>query len=104
MALPAFNPITYANRLKEAGMDVKVADVQAEEMVNIFQSSAATKQDVEMVKHDIQLVKVDIEMVRKEMNVMESNLKGFIVKSLITLGTVIVLLPQLEIIIKHFFA
>lgn len=58
-----FNPITYANKLKEAGMATKVADVQAEEMVNMMNDSLATKHDL---------------------RIMELELKGFIVKSLIT--------------------
>jgi hypothetical protein len=46
MTAAAFNAITYANKLKDAGLDVRVADVQAEEMSNIFESTLATKRDL----------------------------------------------------------
>ena len=38
-----FNAITYANRLKEAGLDGKVADVELEQMSNIINNDLATK-------------------------------------------------------------
>lgn len=65
-----FNAITYANKLKDAGMQSKVADVLTEETVNMMNATTATKEDVAAI--------------RNEMKVMELELKGFIVKSLIT--------------------
>lgn len=38
-----FNAITYANKLKEAGLDGKVADVEAEQMSNLINNDLVTK-------------------------------------------------------------
>jgi hypothetical protein len=62
-----FNAITYANKLKDAGMQARVADVQAEEMSNFISSTLATKDDLKMLKYELQ---------------------SFIVKALITAVTV----------------
>jgi hypothetical protein len=42
----SFNPITYANKLKEAGLSAKVADAQAEEMVNMMNLHIATQENL----------------------------------------------------------
>jgi len=68
MTTSTFNAITYANKLKGAGLDVKIADVQAEELSNIITSSLATKDDLKML---------------------EIRLQGFIVKSLVIVVTVL---------------
>lgn len=81
MTTTVFNAITYANKLKQAGMEVKVADTQAEEMVNIMNSTVATKEDVSKLDNKITN---EIKSLRSEMKVMEFEIKGFIVKSLIT--------------------
>lgn len=75
MTATTFNAITYANKLKDAGMATRVADVQAEEMVNMMNGSIATKEDVKTL--------------RNEMKILELELKGFIVKSLIVSVSVI---------------
>lgn len=46
MTVSTFNAITYANKLKSAGLEAKVADVQAEEMSNMLESTLATKRDL----------------------------------------------------------
>lgn len=43
MTTTAFNAITYANKLKDAGMQARVADVQAEEMSNLINHDLVTK-------------------------------------------------------------
>lgn len=63
MASTTFNAITYAKKLKDAGMPVNTADVQAEEMSNFINQTLATKDDLRMLKMELQ---------------------GFIVKALIT--------------------
>jgi len=63
MTTSTFNAITYANKLKNAGLEIKIADVQAEEMANIISSNLATKDDLKML---------------------EMRLQAFIVKSFIT--------------------
>lgn len=42
MTTTSFNAITYANKLKEAGMATRVADVQAEEMSNLINNDLVT--------------------------------------------------------------
>ncbi len=43
MSVLTFNAVTYANKLKDAGMATKLADVQAEEMGNIIDSQLVTQ-------------------------------------------------------------
>ena len=68
MATATFNAITYANKLKGAGLDTRIADVQAEEMSNFITQTLATKDDLKMLKMELQ---------------------GFIVRALIGTVTVI---------------
>ncbi len=75
MAISSFNAITYANKLKEAGMATRIADVQAEEMSEFINSTLATKRDIEVLRKDIEILRME--------------LQAFIVKALI--GTVSVL-------------
>lgn len=70
MSSTTFNAISYANKLKEAGLAGKIADVEAEELSNIINSTLATKGDMELIKIEIKLL--------------QHNLQAFIVKSLIT--------------------
>ena len=51
MTTARYNPLTYSDNLKKAGMDEKVANViaqQQEEMVSIDNENLATKQDLRM--------------------------------------------------------
>lgn len=92
MVSTTFNAITYANKLKEAGMATKVADVQAEELVNLMNDSVATKSDITQLRNETKSeitqlrneTKSEFTQLRNEMKVMELELKGFIVKGLIT--------------------
>jgi hypothetical protein len=86
MSATTFNAITYANKLKKAGMETKVADTQAEEMVNIMNSTVATKEDVNKLRNE---TKEEMGKLRSEMKVMELELKGFIIKALIAVVSVI---------------
>lgn len=86
MTAATFNAITYANKLKKAGMETKVADTQAEEMVNIMNSTVATKEDVNKLDNKIT---TEIKTLRNEMKVMELELKGFLIKALIAVVSVI---------------
>lgn len=69
MSLANYNAISYANKLKQAGLKSNVADVQAEEMANFINDTLATKED---------LTKLELKM------------QAFIVKSLITLTSVLI--------------
>jgi len=54
MSTTTFNAITYANKLKDAGMATRVADVQAEEMSDFINSTLATKDDLKVLKMELQ--------------------------------------------------
>jgi len=43
MTSTVFNAIAYANKLKEAGLNGKVAEVEAEEMSNLINNDLVTK-------------------------------------------------------------
>lgn len=43
MSASTFNAITYANKLKQAGLDGKIADVEAEQMSNLINNDLVTK-------------------------------------------------------------
>lgn len=43
MSATTFNAITYANKLKKAGLEGKIADVEAEEMSNLVNNDLVTK-------------------------------------------------------------
>ncbi len=69
MVATAFNAITYANKLKQAGLETRIADVQAEEMSNFISNTLATKEDLESL---------------------ELRLQGFIIKALIASMSVLI--------------
>jgi len=60
MTAMRFNAIIYANRLKDAGLQSKIADIQAEELSNILNDDIATKKDIEILKLEIQSIKNDV--------------------------------------------
>lgn len=62
MMATTFNAITYANKLKEAGMATKVADVQAEEMSNFITTTLATKEDLKNLEYRM-IIKMGMMMV-----------------------------------------
>ena len=85
MATATFNAITYANKLKDAGMATKIADVQAEEMSGFISSTLVTR-----------------EALSQELNILEMKLQGFIVKALITAVSVTVSIMGIIQAILHF--
>lgn len=48
-----YNAITYASRLKSAGVPSDVADIHAEEISNIINNEIATKKDLLILKNEI---------------------------------------------------
>ncbi len=62
MSATTFNAITYANKLKNAGLETRIADVQAEEMSNFITSTLATKEDLKNLEYRM-IIKVGIMMV-----------------------------------------
>lgn len=91
----AFDTLAYANRLKAAGLDSKVAEVQAEAnadmIANLLDNTLATKQDVtelaQVTRQDIaelaQTTKQDIFRVELKLAELETRL-------LLKLGTITV--------------
>lgn len=43
MPSSVFNAITYANKLKEAGMATRIADIEAEQMSDLINNDLVTK-------------------------------------------------------------
>ena len=62
MKTSTFNAITYENKLKQAGLDIKIADVQAEEMSNFITGTLAAKEDLKSLECRM-IIKVGIMMV-----------------------------------------
>jgi hypothetical protein len=72
-----FDSLTYANRLKAAGMDGGLAEVQASVMTEVIQDhfhNLSTKQEVQQLGHDL----------RKDMQLLEQRM-------VIKLGSLMVL-------------
>jgi hypothetical protein len=57
MTVIAFDTLAFANRLKEGGMEARLADIQAEETARILSDLAtnqlATKNDLQCVKTEL---------------------------------------------------
>ena len=51
MTVMRFNAISYSNKLKDAGLEHKVAEIHAEEMSNIINADIATKADLVHLEH-----------------------------------------------------
>jgi len=85
MTSSTFNAITYANKLKQAGIEPRGAEAIAEEQSNFINSNVATKSDIALLKSDIAI--------------MEIRLQAFIVKCLIsTTGLICGLITLLHFI------
>ena len=48
-----YNAITYASRLKRAGVPEEVADIHAEEIATIINNEIATKKDLIILKNEV---------------------------------------------------
>jgi hypothetical protein len=48
-----FNAISYSNKLKDAGVQNKIAEIHAEEMSNLINNEMATKQDLALLKNEM---------------------------------------------------
>lgn len=93
MASSTFNAITYANKLKNAGLDVKIADVQAEEMSDFINNTLATKMDLISLRKDI----------KADMDNLEHRMYSFIIKSTIATVSFFVCALTGAQILLHFF-
>lgn len=71
MSAARFNPITYSHKLQDAGLDQKIAEVQAEELANLINNDVFTKRDGELLESNL----------RKEIKELELKMYGFIAKT-----------------------
>jgi len=75
MSVIAFDTLAYSNKLKEGGMESRLADIQAEETAKILSDLAsnqlASKNDLNVLKHDLNnslnILKQDLLTVRSEL-------------------------------------
>jgi len=56
LALPSFNPFTFANRLKATGVPEKQAVAEAELLHDVLAQQMATKADIAELRSDIKLL------------------------------------------------
>jgi len=79
-----FNAITYANKLKNAGLSSSIADVEAEEISNLINNDLSTKQDVKdleiRIVGEIKNLKNEMTIKLGSMMVIGMAVLGFILK------------------------
>lgn len=94
MTTMRFNPLTYANRLKETGMDSRQAETLAqlqEEIIESFDiTSLATKSDIKDLKTEIIDLKKDMITLRDLMHYNTWKIIGL----LATLQTILHFFPK----------
>ncbi len=71
----AFDTLTYAKKLQEAGVPVEQAEAHAGALKELVEGNLATKQDIEAVRLEIEQVRHEIEQVRHEIELMRRELK-----------------------------
>lgn len=80
MTVIAFDTLAYSNKLKEGGMEARLADVQAEETAKILNDLAtnqlATKQDLNLLKNDLVLVKNDLTLIKSDLIILKNDFLG----------------------------
>src|SRR5580692_7602973 len=62
-----FDTLTYANKLKAAGMEPKLAEAQALALVEAIDEGVATRADISEVKAEISQVKTELKQVKAEL-------------------------------------
>lgn len=53
MVAMRFNAINYFNALKNAGLEIKIAEIHAQQISEIINNEVATKQDLEILKNEL---------------------------------------------------
>jgi len=68
-----FDTLAYSNKLKEAGIPSKQAEIQAELLAEIFEERIATKQDIDTLKNEmkVEFSKVDIKFAELKVEVIK---------------------------------
>lgn len=89
-----FDSLAYANKLKAAGLDPKIAEAQAELQVNTLSdfatNSFASKKDLEALELKLQL---DLSKLKNELIV---KLGGIIVACTAVLGTLVAIFSRMH--------
>ena len=90
MTTLTFDTLKYAKQLEAVGVEPKVAEVQAEALVQVFDESVASKRDIKEIDLKIEALRAElrkeIELSRKEIII---KLGGIIVACTAVLGVII---------------
>ena len=78
MSTTTFNAITYANKLKEAGLDTRIADVEAEQMSNLINNDLVTKT---FLAGELNKLELKLTIKLGSIMIVGMSLLGFILKS-----------------------
>ncbi|MCK4608392.1 MAG: DUF1640 domain-containing protein [Gammaproteobacteria bacterium] len=91
MAL-TFDTLKYANRLKAAGLEPKIAEAQAEAEAEIFaealDNQLATKQDIKDLRSEVQVIDSKVDRLRSELTI---KLGGIMVAGIGLIATLLVI-------------
>ena len=96
----AFDTLTYAKKLQEAGVPPQQAEAHAGALQELVEGNVATRQDLREMEarlvHEIKLVPRDMELMRRDMELMRRDiiiwLGGLIIVATTTLGVLMKLL------------
>jgi len=76
----AFDTLTYAKKLQEAGVSALQAEAHAEALKNLAEDNLATKRDLSeleaKLRHEIELVRHEIELVRRDIKEQDTRNDG----------------------------
>ncbi len=103
----AFDTLTYAKKLQEAGVPPQQAEAHAGALKELVEGNVATEHDlremearlvheIELVRRDMELMRRDMELMRRDMELMRRDiiiwLGGLIIVATTTLGVLLKLL------------
>ncbi len=72
----AFDTLSYAKRLRDAGIAQQHAEAHAEAAREFVMGELATKADVLAVKADVQAVRVDLQAMKADIQAMKTDLQA----------------------------
>ena len=72
----AFDTLTYAKKLQEAGVPPQQAETHAWALKETVEDTLATKQDLQLVRQDVELVRQDVQLVRQEVRELDTRMDG----------------------------
>jgi hypothetical protein len=72
----AFDTLSYAKRLREAGISQGQAEAHAEAAREFVMGELATKADLQAVRVDLQAVKADLQAVKADLQAMKAELQA----------------------------